>query len=450
MEKLFGTDGIRGIPGEAPLDARTIFAVGRAVGEFLREVEGNSGAVLLGEDTRESSPWVTSYLAGGLEAAGAEAVSAGVLPTPGVAQLVQAEGFAAGLMVSASHNPYHDNGVKLISSSGMKFPDEVEARVEERIQALLAGSLDPASHAPHIRLGLAEDYLQLLERATHDELKGGLSGLHLVVDSANGAAARVAPKLLRRLGAAVTAIHASPDGRNINQACGALHPEGLQQMVVAVHADAGVAFDGDADRAIFSTRTGRLVDGDGVLLAAASWMKKSRTLRGNLVVGTVMANLGLEVGLKEEGIEFVRTGVGDRYVLEEMQRRGASLGGEQSGHIIFLDDSPAGDGLLTALKVLAIVRGSGRELDELVAPMKVFPQRLENLPVREKVPFDQLPEVERAIQEAQTALGARGRVVVRYSGTERLARVMVEAESQADVKRWTNHISAAIRAALGA
>ena len=468
MGKLFGTDGIRGVAGEPPLDAGTIFAVGRAVGEFLRNAEqaaragkAAGGRVLLGEDTRESSPWVTRCLAAGLRAGGVEAVSAGVVPTPGVAQLVRAQGFAAGVMVSASHNPYRDNGLKLIAATGMKFADETEERIEARIQVLLAGQASAFAEAtadrPRVEASLAEDYIELLRQAALSQLAGGLSKLHLVVDCANGAAVSVAPKLFERLGAKVTVIHAAPDGKNINQGCGALHPEGLAQKVKQMGADLGVAFDGDADRAIFASGTGRVVNGDGVLLAAARWMEEKKTLKGGVVVGTVMANLGLEVALKREGLTLVRTKVGDRYVLEEMQRRGANLGGEQSGHVIFLDDAPTGDGLLTALKILTIVGERGASLDELTAGLKVFPQVLKNIRVRERVPLEELPAVQKAIEEATAALappssgqGPRGRVVVRYSGTEPLARVMVEAETEAEVERWTEHISGIIKTVLGA
>lgn len=445
MGKLFGTDGIRGVAGEPPLDARTVFATGWALGVFLREI-GFPGKVLLGEDTRESSPWVTSHLAGGLRAAGREAVSAGVLPTPGIAQLVREKRFVAGVMVSASHNPYRDNGIKLISATGTKFPDKTEGWLEERITQQLTEGGDAPTQAPLVDLSLAEDYLALLrQKATTD-----LANLHLVVDCANGAAARVAPKLFRELGAQATALHAAPDGKNINENCGALHPESLAAKVTEVRADLGVAFDGDADRAIFVSGSGRIVNGDGVLLACARSMKEKGKLKGNTVVGTVMANLGLELALRDEGLALVRTAVGDRYVLEEMQRRGANLGGEQSGHVIFLDAAPTGDGLLTALKVLGILRERHLTLDEVVADLKVFPQVLRNLRVKEKRPLEELPAVHQAIREAEAALGDRGRVVVRYSGTEPLLRVMVEAETQAEVDRWTEHICRAVEATLGA
>jgi phosphoglucosamine mutase len=335
----------------------------------------------------------------------------------------------------------------------MKLPDETEAYIEERIHALLVpptaglgSNLVPQEQKPPVEPGLAEEYIELLRGAVAGL---DLSGLRLVVDCANGAASQVAPELLRRLGAQVTPIHAAPDGKNINLDCGALHPEALAAKVKEVGAEAGVAFDGDADRAMLVSSSGRVVDGDGVLLAAARWMKDNGTLKGGAVIGTVMANLGLEVALREAGLALVRTAVGDRYVLEEMLRREANLGGEQSGHVIFLDDSPAGDGLLTALKMLRIVRERGASLDELTADLKVFPQVLRNVRVREKVPLEELPAVQRAIQEAEAALGERGRVVVRYSGTEPLLRVMVEAENQADVDRWTAHITAVVEKTLG-
>jgi phosphoglucosamine mutase len=444
MPKLFGTDGIRGVAGEPPLDAATIYAVGRALGEFLQR-RRSRGNVLVGEDTRQSSPWVTSYLAGGLQAAGANAVSAGVLPTPGVAYLVRSGDFPAGVVVSASHNPYRDNGIKLIAPTGTKFPDETEAEIEDLIHRLLAEDSEPQAVAPSADLNLLEAYTDWLRSQAGSDLRG----LDLVVDCANGAAARVAPALFRSLGAGVTAIHAAPDGQNINADCGALHPEAMRKKVSEVGADLGVAFDGDADRAIFATRTDRIVDGDAVLLIVARWLKQQGKLRGNTVVGTVMSNLGLEVALRPLGLKLARAPVGDRYVFEEMNRLGANLGGEQSGHIIFLDDAPTGDGLLTALKVCSIVRATGQSLDELAAALKPFPQVLVNIPVRERIPFEQLPAVQECIQEASVALGERGRILVRYSGTELLARVMVEAESQADVERWSTHIATSIRKTIG-
>ena len=449
-KELFGTDGIRGVPGEPPLDDATLYRVGRALGAYLAKENASRGAhprVLIGMDTRESGPHIAQRIAQGLVAAGAEPVSAGVLTTPGVAWLVKQEGFAAGVVISASHNPYHDNGVKLISASGMKFPDETEAAIERGITA----STDAGPKHDAISLTadekLHEDYLDGLRGAIFPGAK--LARMKIVLDCANGAASRLAPRLFRSLGAKVIAMNDRPDGRNINAGCGSLHSNKMQQKVVETGAALGVAFDGDADRAIFSTASGKRVDGDGVLLIAARYLKSIGKLKGATIVGTTMANLGLERALDKDGLRLARVPVGDRYVLEEMQRSGANLGGEQSGHILFLDDATTGDGMLTALKIvsLAALRGP---LDALVADLKVFPQTIVNVRVRSKPPLEGLPEIARVLGEAEKALGDSGRVVLRYSGTEPLARVMVEAEHHEDVERWSRAISGAIQAALGA
>jgi phosphoglucosamine mutase len=390
-------------------------------------------------------------IARGLSAAGAEPVSAGVLTTPGVAWLVHREGFAAGVVISASHNPYQDNGVKLISSSGMKFPDAVEADLERAIlspnSARRLHALAPMEGIAHEgNEGLHEDYLAGLREDMFPGAK--LAGMKIVLDCANGAASKLAPRLFRSLGAIVVAINDQPDGRNINAACGSLHPEAMQKRVVEMGADLGIAFDGDADRAVFSSASGKRVDGDGVLLAAGRYLKSNGKLKGNVIVGTTMANLGLERALEKSGLKLVRTDVGDRYVLEQMQRIGANLGGEQSGHILFLDDATTGDGMLTAVKIASLVAIAG-PLDELVADLKVFPQKIVNVRVQSKPPLDSLPEVARLLGEAERALGDSGRVVLRYSGTESLARVMIEAEHEEDVRRWTECLSSAIRSAIG-
>ena len=445
-KELFGTDGIRGIPGEPPLDDITLDRVGGALGEYLR-AHGPSPRVLIGMDTRESGPHIARRIARGLISAGAEPVAAGVLTTPGVAWLVRNEGFAAGVVISASHNPYHDNGVKLVSSSGMKFPDEVEAEIERAMsgRAALHGPVsDIRSEAAR---GLHEDYLRALQGAAFEGAH--FARMKIVIDCANGAASRLAPTLFRSLGAEVVAIHDRPDGRNINTACGSLHPEGMQKKVVETGAALGVAFDGDADRAIFSSSTGKRVDGDGVLLAAGRFLKSRGKLKGSAIIGTTMANLGLEFALRGAGLALVRVPVGDRYVLEEMLRTGANLGGEQSGHIIFLDDATTGDGMLTAVKIASLVSIAG-PLDELIKDLKVFPQTIVNIKVRSKPPLDSLPEVVRALAAAERALGSAGRVVLRYSGTEPLARVMVEAEREEDVRRWSEAIASALRSSLGA
>jgi phosphoglucosamine mutase len=449
--ELFGTDGIRGVPGRYPLDDATVYAAGRALGHHIVDPsDGAAPRVLIGMDTRESGPVLAARLAAGLASAGAQSVSAGVITTPGVAALVRADGFAAGVVISASHNPFTDNGIKLFSRNGMKFPDEVEERIEAEILRARAGqSAEGAADdaAIEARPELAEKYLSLLRTRANGE--ADLDGLVIVLDCANGAASRLAPQLFVVLGARVIVFHASPDGRNINAGCGSLHPEAMCRAVAENGAHLGVAFDGDADRAIFSTAAGELVDGDGVLYLAARSMKALGRLRGGAVVGTTMTNLGLERALAGEGISLARVPVGDRYVLEELLRRGANLGGEPSGHIIFLDDGPAGDGIATALKVAAAVKRHG-PLAKLVAGLTLYPQRIVNVRVSEKPPLDSLPEVARVADEARGALGETGRLVLRYSGTESLARVMVEAEREADVERWSAAIADAIRQRIGA
>jgi phosphoglucosamine mutase len=444
-KELFGTDGMRGIPGEYPLDDATIGRVGIALGSYLRS-HGDRPRVLIGRDTRESGPHIAEHIARGLVSAGAEPVSAGVLTTPGVAWLVSHEGFAAGVVISASHNPYHDNGVKLISSSGMKFPDEIEAVLE----GLILTGTNATSAASAMWLNgdekLYEDYLAGLRSAVFAGAE--LAGMKIVLDCSNGAASKLAPQLFRSLGAGVIAMNDAPDGRNINAGCGSLHPQAMQKRVVKTGAALGVAFDGDADRAVFASASGKLVDGDGVLLAAGRYMKSSGKLKGNVIVGTTMANLGLEHALARSGLKLVRTAVGDRYVLEEMRRTGANVGGEQSGHILFLDDATTGDGMLTALKMASLVSIAGA-LDGLVADLKIFPQRIVNVRVRSKPALESLPEVSHLLKEAEQTLGSSGRVVLRYSGTEPLARVMVEAEREEDVRRWTDSLASALRSSIG-
>jgi phosphoglucosamine mutase len=444
---LFGTDGVRGIPGEYPLDDATIYGIGRALGDYLRTT-GAEKRVLLGMDTRESGMLIVGKLVRGLADAGALPFFAGVITTPGVACLVRERKFAAGMVVSASHNPWHDNGIKLIASSGMKFPDAVEAHIEKDIllhrQGVSGEHAVAAAISAERELDLA--YLAFLRgRAIPG---ASLKDLRIVLDCANGAASELAPALFRSLGAEVIAIHDRPDGRNINAGCGALHPESMQKKVVDVGAQLGVAFDGDADRAMFSTAAGKLVNGDGVLLILARYFKASGTLKGPAIVGTTMANLGLERALATEGLKLARVPVGDRYVLEEMIRTGANLGGEQSGHIILLDDSTTGDGMLVALKIACLITLHG-PLDKLAEGLKIFPQTIINVKTREKPALETLPEVSRLLAEATRALGDSGRVVLRYSGTEPLARVMVEAETQADVDRWSEALAAALRAAIG-
>jgi phosphoglucosamine mutase len=445
-KELFGTDGIRGIPGKPPLDDATLYATGRSLGAYLEHVHGSARA-LIGMDTRESGPHIAALLAAGLAEAGATVAFAGVITTPGVACLVRQNDFQAGVVISASHNPFQDNGVKLFSHAGMKFPDAVEEVLEAGIFQHLSGT--PPKNPPGLGPdeSLDAEYLAFLRSRVIPGAK--LAGFRIVLDCANGAAYKLGPELFRSLGADVVSMGVSPDGRNINDGCGSLYLDGLQKRVVAEKARLGVAFDGDADRALFVCETGKIVNGDGVLLAAARFLKSAGKLKGNRVVATSMSNLGLERILTREKIVLARAAVGDRYVLEEMLRSGNVLGGEQSGHIIFLDDSPAGDGLLTAVKIASLVSLHGK-IEALVEGLKDYPQLIVNVKVRSKPPLETLPEVSRALTEAQNALGDNGRIVLRYSGTEQLARVMVEAEHEADVQRFSQSLANALRSSIGA
>jgi phosphoglucosamine mutase len=444
-KQYFGTDGIRGVPGTSPLDDATLYAVGRAVGVYLHKQHQNPHA-LIGMDTRESGPHIAGILAAGLQASGVGVSFAGVLTTPGVACLVRQNDFDAGVVISASHNPFHDNGVKLFSHAGMKFPDAEE----EEIEAEISGFLHEAASLQSAKLvsdeSLHSEYLEFLRSRMLHGAK--LQGLRVVLDCANGAAHRLGPELFESLGCDVVTIGTEPDGKNINAGCGSLHLEKLRQRVPAERAALGVAFDGDADRALFVSSSGKIINGDGILLAAARFLRAAGKLPGNRVVATSMSNLGLERVLAGEGIAMARTNVGDRYVLEEMLKSGNALGGEQSGHIIFLEDSPAGDGLLTAVKVASLVAIKG-SLDGLVAGLKDYPQTIVNVKVKTKPPLESVPEVAKALREAETMLGDNGRIVLRYSGTEALARVMVEAEHASDVEKYSHSIASAIRLTIG-
>jgi phosphoglucosamine mutase len=446
---LFGTDGIRGVAGEYPLDARTANAVGAALGEWVLRSK-QERRVVIGMDTRESGPWIAGEVAGGLARQGISADFAGITTTPGVAYLAKTGPFAAGVMISASHNPYRDNGIKLIGHSGYKLPDEQEENLETGIFALLCDGAKSLPATLRVDTGLDRTYMQHLAATVPQ----GLGGLRIVCDCANGSASALAPELFERLGASVQTIHCSPDGRNINLNCGSLHLEGLRSRVLAESADVGVAFDGDADRALFVSRAGKIVDGDAVLLMTARYLKDQGRLASETgqptVVATVMSNLGLERALASHRIRLIRTPVGDKYVLEEMIRLGAVLGGEQSGHVIFHQYATTGDGMLTALRVFEVMRASGTGLDELTSELQVYPQRLVNVRVRERKPIEELPAVQAAIRDAEKSFGDSGRVLVRFSGTEPLARVMVEGPDLERVERFANHIASEIRAELGA
>ena len=452
--RLFGTDGIRAVAGEAPLDATTIFATGLALGNSLRTAATVQPAVILGRDTRESSPWIAATLAAGLRESGARVESAGVVPTPAVALLTRSHGFQAGVVISASHNPWRDNGIKLFGADGFKLADALELAIEDEIRRYAAKVVapDPASLPPVAdNSELQADYIQFLI----DCVPGlSLAGLKIVADCANGAAAAVAPELFRRLAGSapnqVTLLNIAPNGRNINDGCGALHPERVAAEVEARGADLGLTFDGDADRCMLTGAHKNIVNGDAIMLMAARDLKARGLLTGDLVVATTMSNMGLEAALKRSGIRMLRAPVGDRYVLEQMLSNNAALGGEQSGHILLPHLATTGDGLLTSLVVLDLIARTGKTIDELTADLKVFPQVIVNVKVRERKPLESIPEVAQRIRAAEEELKDSGRVVIRYSGTEALARVMIEAESEESMRRLADGIADAIRNELGA
>jgi phosphoglucosamine mutase len=445
---LFGTDGVRGVAGRYPLDRPTVASLGLALAGALRN---NGGArrpyVLLGEDTRESSPWIVRALAGGLAAGGADVAHAGIITTPGVAFLTRHLGFSAGVMVSASHNPFGDNGVKVLSSAGTKLPETEELQVEQALLEHSAAGEKLPDSAVVPDPSLLQAYLSFL---------AGLAGavdriaqFRVVVDCANGAASVVVPALMKSLGVSARIMNAAPNGRNINLDSGSLHPQGMASETKTEAAALGVAFDGDADRAIFASPSGRVCDGDCVLFATAPFLNARKRLTGGAVVGTLMTNLGLELALRSQGIGLKRTPVGDKFVLEEMLRSRANLGGEPSGHIIFSDVSLAGDGIVTLIQMLRLLAETGQSMDVLMSRFKPFPQIIRNVRVREKLPLESVPEVATALARCQEELGERGRVVVRYSGTEPLARVMVEGEDAPRVELHTARIATAIAQALG-
>ena len=452
--QLFGTDGIRGVAGEFPLTRDSVYWIGRALGHDL--TRGNAKPrVVIGQDTRQSSQWIADRFLQGLSSVGVAVRSAGVITTPGVAFLARSLGFDAGVVISASHNPWTDNGIKIFSGDGYKLPDARELAIEKEIFALLQTpeAVAPDSTAAASTLPGEEELRQAYVRWLAVGVGTDLTRLRVAIDCANGAAAAEAPALLRALKVKTTFLHAAPDGQNINEGCGALHPETVAHFVAEHEGefDAGVTFDGDADRALFCDAEGRVVNGDAVLLMAAREMEARGVLANSTVVATTMSNMGLELALKRSGVQMLRANVGDKYVLEAMQRVAATLGGEQSGHILFRDgDATTGDGLLTALRVLEIIERSGESLAELVSDLKVFPQTIRNVRVREKVPFAQIPAVQATIAAAERELDGNGRVVVRYSGTEALARVMIEAESKEQMDRVAAEITTAIQAALGA
>lgn len=449
--KLFGTDGIRAKAGEFPLDPSTVRVIGVSLAKHLQEQTGRRPRIVIGRDTRESGSSIEEALTAGARSAGAAVESGEVITTPGVAFLARSLPADAGVVISASHNPYYDNGIKIFAPSGRKLDDATERRIEAdvaegRFQTIPLAETS-ASNNGVAASSLREKYLDYLRREVAGELS--LRDLKIVIDCANGASSELAPRLFNELGAEVTAINDQPDGRNINLQCGSLHIEGLQQRVTAERANLGVAFDGDADRALFVDEAGNFVDGDATMWVLANYMQSRGELDHQLVVSTVMTNLGLEVALRGRGIRLVRTDVGDKYVLEELLRSAAALGGEQSGHIIFPKLSLAGDGIITAINLVRVMREEDKPLGRLVQGFSRFPQVLVNVRVREKIPFEALPAVQEKARQIEQELGQSARLLLRYSGTEALARVMLEGEDEQQVRTCAESLAAAIEAEIG-
>ncbi|HET6669217.1 MAG TPA: phosphoglucosamine mutase [Pyrinomonadaceae bacterium] len=445
-QRLFGTDGVRGEAGRFPLDAATIETIGASLATRL----GKAPLIVVGRDTRESGEWLERALIAGALSQGARCESAGVITTPGVAFLTRSLGAQAGVVISASHNPYQDNGVKIFAPSGRKLDDDTERLIEADIftaQDSLQLKPERTLATPDHSAELCSRYLTFLEK----EIGAGLSLADqvIVVDTANGAASQLAPELFASLGARVIAINNQPDGRNINLNCGSLHIEGLQQQVVASGATLGVAFDGDADRALFVDAHGEFVDGDATLWVLANNLHARGELKQKLIVATVMSNIGLEIALRSRDLKLQRTDVGDKYVLEELLRTGANLGGEQSGHIIFPSISLAGDGMITTLCLLRAMTDEQKSLHMLTQGFQRFPQILVNIKVREKRPFSEVPAIKDLAGKTEALLGEKGRLLLRYSGTESLARVMIEGENQTDIERYAGDLAAVIQEQLG-
>jgi phosphoglucosamine mutase len=447
-ERLFGTDGVRGTANVHPMTAEMALQLGQAVAHVFR---GGSGKhrIVIGKDTRLSGYMFEDALAAGICSMGVNVIQVGPIPTPAMAFLTADMRCDAGVMISASHNPFQDNGIKFFAHDGFKLPDDVEDQIERLIAS---GELKALRSAPD-RIGQARRiddaqgrYIVMLKKTLPLELR--LDGLRVVLDCANGAAYRVGPTVLEELGAEVFAIGIEPNGRNINDGVGSQHPERLIEKVRELRADVGIAVDGDADRVVLACENGALLDGDAVLALCARDLAERGQLAGGAVVATVMSNLGLERALARIGVKLVRTQVGDRYVVEEMRRHAYNLGGEQSGHVIFLDHNHTGDGLLTALQVLAILRRSGNRLSELAGGIERFPQVLLNVAVAQKRPLDSLPEFTRQLRQVERDLGDRGRVLIRYSGTEPKARVMVEGENEAHVTALASELADALKRAL--
>jgi phosphoglucosamine mutase len=450
--KLFGTDGIRGVANQDPMTAEVALRLGQAVAQRFRHPD-RPGRIVIGKDTRLSGYMLESALQAGIVSAGADVMLVGPLPTPGIAFITWSMRADAGVVISASHNPFQDNGIKIFAADGFKLPDDTEADLERRMEDIVDGGKGGLHHTAADAIGKAvriEDargrYVQFLKNVFPKERT--LDGMKVVVDCANGAAYHVAPQVFEELGAEVIALGVDPNGRNINDGCGAMHPELMAAEVLRCGAQLGVALDGDADRLILADEHGKIIDGDQVMAILGTRMLDADRLPSRTVVATVMSNLGLERALVARGGKLMRTAVGDRYVVEAMREHGLMLGGEQSGHIIFLDHATTGDGMVAALRILAVMGQEGRPLSELAQSMSHYPQVLLNFAVAKKRPFDEMPAVTRVIASVERALGADGRVVVRYSGTESKARVMIEGTDEGLIRAHAEEIASVLKASL--
>ncbi len=449
MRKLFGTDGIRGVANQDPMTSEMALRIGRAAAHVFRD-SSRRHRIVIGKDTRLSGYMIESALTSGICSMGVDVLLVGPVPTPGIAFLTRSLRADAGVVISASHNPYEDNGIKFFGRDGFKLPDETELRIEELIFSGTVDTIRPTA----AEIGKAyriDDALGRYNEFVKTSIPRGLdlSGLRVVIDSANGAAYKIGPRAFLELGAEVISLYDTPSGMNINQGCGSLHPEVVSRAVIANKAHAGIAFDGDADRVVLCDENGAVLDGDAIMAICALQMLREGTLRHGTVVATVMSNLGLERAVKEAGGTLLRTAVGDRYVTEKMVAGGYNLGGEQSGHVVFLDNNTTGDGIITALQVLRIMRQTGRPLSELASCMKTYPQTLVNVKVRKRRDLGELPAVTKRITEIEQELAGTGRILVRYSGTEPKVRVMIEGESKDQIHRLAEDLAGLIRNELG-
>ena len=449
MGKLFGTDGVRGTANIEPITAETALQIGRAAAYICKDRD-HRHKIVIGKDTRLSGYMLESALVSGICSMGVDVLLIGPMPTPGIAFITRSMRADAGMVISASHNPFQDNGIKIFSRDGFKLPDQTESKIEDLIFDQSINQLRPTADeiGKAFRIDDADGrYIVFLKNTFPEHLT--LEGMKLVIDCGNGAAYKVAPSVFSELGAEIVCIGIDPDGTNINSGCGSLYPEKLQARVLAEKADLGIAFDGDADRVIFVDEHGNVVDGDQVMAISALHMQKQNLLKKDTLVATVMSNMGLEKTLDEAGINLVRTQVGDRYVVEEMRAKGYNFGGEQSGHLIFMDHNTTGDGILSALQILAVIRTAEKPLSELAQVMEIFPQVLINTFVKEKIPLAEVPALSQHIAEVEKSIKGRGRLLIRYSGTENKLRVMLEGENYDEIKKHAEELSDSVKKHLG-